>query len=605
MKRETLFCLATAMCAASAASADKLPGTMNFKNDTATRINQTVSELSSNEKNIEVGDFDNDDDLDVVIAVAQGDFGQRKNKLYRNDGGVFNEVSNLIPSFSIVNVSRIAFLRDYDGDGWLDLYIINDANSDEDIYYRNEHPGNVFTGFTAETNLHMPFESVNACAGFGCTGAACNGVSFDADEDGDIDIYCANYPNSSQDNMYFNDGAADFTNVTGTNVPFDVDYTVDAATADMNNDGLIDILLSQRSDVNDPSLIYYNNNLGAGSGTGDFRYTGSAQNLGNAGNHENAMVPGDFDNDDDMDIYATNRIGFADRLLENTGNDGANKAVFSDTLVLPKSVSSRETIKATVADLNDDGRLDIFVMAEGANGGNERPVILRNTTVDGLISFVDWTPGNTFPNGTLHEGWHSAIFDTNGDGDLDIFLGGWKDDHLFESVISNETTEGALRGAGILPDLFNLDPVAVVGGGQLNEADVYTANDIGSDSFISVVLNGPDDYVLELIDPDDDVVAASDRGGLGVEEALRAVTSAGSHKVRITTVECASPFNLNDDCGIGTGDLIVLLGAWGKNPGHPADFDGDDIVGTTDLLDMLGAWGPSEYILEVLSRTGI
>lgn len=52
------------------------------------------------------------------------------------------------------------------------------------------------------------------------------------------------------------------------------------------------------------------------------------------------------------------------------------------------------------------------------------------------------------------------------------------------------------------------------------------------------------------------------------------------------------PADLDEDGVVGTGDLLLLLGAWGKNAGHPADFDDDGVVGTGDLLSLLGAWGP-------------
>ncbi len=42
---------------------------------------------------------------------------------------------------------------------------------------------------------------------------------------------------------------------------------------------------------------------------------------------------------------------------------------------------------------------------------------------------------------------------------------------------------------------------------------------------------------------------------------------------------------------VGVMDLLLLLGGWGPNPGHPADFDGDGVVGVVDLLLLLGAWG--------------
>ncbi len=39
-------------------------------------------------------------------------------------------------------------------------------------------------------------------------------------------------------------------------------------------------------------------------------------------------------------------------------------------------------------------------------------------------------------------------------------------------------------------------------------------------------------------------------------------------------------------------DLIILLGAWGPNPDHPADFDGDGQVRVPDLIELLSQWGP-------------
>ena len=245
-----------------------------------------------------------------------------------------------------------------------------------------------------------------------------------------------------------------------------------------------------------------------------------------------------------------------------------------------------------------DGRVDVVV-----GGHTTRPTILRNTTVNGQISFVDWTPGDAFPNGSVHRGWQAAVFDSNGDGAPDISLGGWTNDHLFVNSPSNEMTENDAKG-GILPALFNLDPIALVGSAGVGETDAFTASNIGSGSFISVVVNGADDYLLELLDSGKNVIASSDRGGLGTEEALQVTTSAGSYTIQVTTQQCAAFADLNGDCNVGVVDLLALLGAWGTNAGHPADFDGDGSVGVSDLLMLLGDWGTSEYVLEVLSRSG-
>ena len=137
-----LSCLAMACCSAAPLFAQSLTDTtLDFENITSTNINQTVAENAGlNEKEIDFGDIDGDGDIDAVIAVAQSDFGQRRNKLYRNDNGVLNEVSgsSVIPGFSLTDTSRSAFLRDYDNDGDLDIIIINDSNSGT---ANNDSPG--------------------------------------------------------------------------------------------------------------------------------------------------------------------------------------------------------------------------------------------------------------------------------------------------------------------------------------------------------------------------------------------------------------------------------------------------------------------------------
>ena len=51
------------------------------------------------------------------------------------------------------------------------------------------------------------------------------------------------------------------------------------------------------------------------------------------------------------------------------------------------------------------------------------------------------------------------------------------------------------------------------------------------------------------------------------------------------------PADLDGSGEVRVPDLIILLGAWGLNPGHAADFDGDGQVRVPDLIILLGAWG--------------
>ncbi len=59
--------------------------------------------------------------------------------------------------------------------------------------------------------------------------------------------------------------------------------------------------------------------------------------------------------------------------------------------------------------------------------------------------------------------------------------------------------------------------------------------------------------------------------------------------------ECDTPpcsADLTGDGQVDAGDLAILLGAWGSNPGHSADTDGSGVVDAADLALLLGAWGP-------------
>ena len=53
--------------------------------------------------------------------------------------------------------------------------------------------------------------------------------------------------------------------------------------------------------------------------------------------------------------------------------------------------------------------------------------------------------------------------------------------------------------------------------------------------------------------------------------------------------------DLDDDGAVGITDFLLLLAAWGTDPGGPPDFNGDSTVGITDFLELLAAWGPIAF----------
>jgi hypothetical protein len=231
--------------------------------------------------------------------------------------------------------------------------------------------------------------------------------------------------------------------------------------------------------------------------------------------------------------------------------------------------------------------------------------VLRNVGLPGEIEFVDWTPAAAFPSSDEHMGWHAVIFDTNGDGDKDIFLGGSGDDHLFENVPPVVNTEAMLIG-GVVPDVFNQDSNAILGSIGLGESDTFTIENVTSAGLISIVHNGADDYLVEILDAADTILYSINRGPVGVEEAGQYDFAAAPDtlKVRVTGLECANAYNVIADCGVGIEDFLELLSAWGPNPGHPADYDLNGVIDIVDFAALLANWGESEYVLEFLVRSG-
>ena len=76
------------------------------------------------------GDFDNDGDLDIIVA----NMNNQANVLYRNNGnGTFTNVTKLAGVSNPLNIDLIAF-GDYNNDGFLDLYALIGNNN---ILYRN------------------------------------------------------------------------------------------------------------------------------------------------------------------------------------------------------------------------------------------------------------------------------------------------------------------------------------------------------------------------------------------------------------------------------------------------------------------------------------
>ena len=124
------------------------------------------------------------------------------------------------------------------------------------------------------------------------------------------------------------------------------------------------------------------------------------------------VAAGDIDGDGLMDLYFTSNLG-ANRLYRNLGNfrfeDITARAGVADSVGWKSGV--------TMADVNGDGRLDIYVSGVNYRGMQGRNVLYINNG-DGTFTDRGAEYGLAFAGYSTQ----AAFFDYDGDGDLDMYL---------------------------------------------------------------------------------------------------------------------------------------------------------------------------------------
>ena len=124
----------------------------------------------------------------------------------------------------------------------------------------------------------------------------------------------------------------------------------------------------------------------------------------------------DYDQDGDLDIFLPNGIGQANALFSNNG-DGT----FTDVSVSAKIQGFGGHSGVVVGDIDNDGYPDIFAGGEGfIAGAVQSPVALYHNNGDGTFTDIAISAGVPGPETTFS----SAMADINNDGFLDIFVTG-------------------------------------------------------------------------------------------------------------------------------------------------------------------------------------
>jgi Ca2+-binding RTX toxin-like protein len=227
----------------------------------------------------------------------------------------------------------------------------------------------------------------------------------DIDGDGDLDLVMGVSYGTLR---YFRNDAGSFTELTGSNNPFngiDIGIFSNPALADIDNDGDLDLVAGEGVSG---TLFYFQNNAGTFT-----QLTGSANPFGSidVGN-ESTPAFGDVDGDGDLDLV----VGEYDGNLNYFRNDGGTYVAVTDPDENPfHGILHPDVYSApALADLDGDGDVDLVL--SGLEG------IFRYYRNDGGV-FTQSGADN--PLLGFDVGYHGkpTLGDLDGDGDLDLVVG--------------------------------------------------------------------------------------------------------------------------------------------------------------------------------------
>ncbi|WP_186440334.1 beta strand repeat-containing protein, partial [Planktothrix tepida] len=306
-----------------------------YQNNAGTfSIATTLPEASSGA--LAWGDYDNDGDLDIAFT-GYNEFSVGTAQIYRNDGGIFN---NIGAGFLNFYASDLAW-GDYDNDGDLDL-LINGSDYSNNIpttkIYRNEGADTFVDSGT--TIIGLEYGSV---------------AWGDYDNDQDLDVVITGQSlTDTLTKIYRNDGGT-FTDINA--VLTGVNHS-DAAWGDYDNDGDLDLGLTGIDSLSNQVTQIYNNTGGVFSPVAAL-----------VGVTDSSIAWGDYDNDGDLDLVVT---GSNSAIVYR--NEGANTFVDISTQ-LPTILEG----SATWGDYNNDNTLNLLLTGSGLSEIYKNNSLLTNT----------------------------------------------------------------------------------------------------------------------------------------------------------------------------------------------------------------------------------
>ncbi len=315
-------------------------------------------------------------------------------------------------------------LFDADGDGDLDLFVAATSRVEDGSIrpaggpwlFRNDGPGR-WTDLSATSGLHH-------------TGWSQAVAPADYDGDGDLDLFIAQL---GPDVLWQNQGDGTFLNVTARSGLHDEYWGVGATWGDVDGDGWPDLYVTNYLEADPihpaPPLDYLPgfpvfrgptalpgqpDILWRNRGDGTFEDITSSSGVARSDGKGMAALFADLDNDGRLDLFVTNDTQSND-LFRGLGNGRFQQVAHEAGVAVSPMGIAEGSMGIDVADVDGDGQLDLAF----SNFRHEGTRLYRNL---GKHLYEDISTGSFVGVNTLRfVGWGLALADFDNDGWLDLF----------------------------------------------------------------------------------------------------------------------------------------------------------------------------------------
>ncbi len=238
-------------------------------------------------------------------------------------------------------------------------------------------------------------------------------ASADYDNDGFLDIVITSYVDANFDGapglLFHNNEDGTFSNTASPPLTSDTAASPAAVWADYNNDGFMDLLVVD-STTNSVNLLYLNN------GNGTFtRILTNAVGTDRRPDGAHGAAWGDYDNDGYLDLFVTTLASAQNQLYHNNG-DGTFTNIPDSTF--PRPAPDVNSTGCAWGDYDNDGFLDLFI----ASGGQARNQLFHNNGDGTFTEILSDGPGNDWDSQS--EFTSVSWVDYDNDGFLDLYVRG-------------------------------------------------------------------------------------------------------------------------------------------------------------------------------------